>query len=119
MSAAFYKIIKKSETESSINYEVELNAEHPVYQGHFPDIAVAPGVMLTDMVRTLAENHLGKKLKLVEGKNIKFLQPVLPKEQTIFNLSLNISEENGVAVKSVCSNEKGTYFKVSAIYDCK
>ena len=116
MKEVFYQVLGKKEVEGEVLFQVELNKEHPVYQGHFPDIAVAPGVMLTDMVRTLSETHLGLKLQLKEGKNIKFLQPVLPKKEARFEVKLQLVVEGHVSLKAVCGNENGAYFKVSAIY---
>ena len=117
MKEEFYQIKEKKVVEQTIVYQVELNKEHSVYQGHFPDIAVSPGVMLTDMVRTLCQEHLGIKLQLKEGKNIKFLQPVLPQKETRFEVALSLSEGDPLQVKATAMNENGTYFKVSSVYE--
>lgn len=104
---------KNTETDTPV-YSIELNAEHPVYVGHFPDMAVAPGVMLTDIVRVLLEDHNNKEYEMIAANNLKFLRPVLPKENTAFEVTLKINSEENVKVQAVCKNGEDTYFKVSA-----
>ncbi len=44
LEGIFYKVIKiEKPEENSYNVEVELNPEHEIYEGHFPEQPVVPG----------------------------------------------------------------------------
>ena len=51
---------------------LRLNAAHPIYQLHFPNHPITPGVCLVQMALEL----MG--CSLLGAKDIKFVQPVLP-----------------------------------------
>ena len=55
-----------------------LNANHPIYRGHFPGNPVVPGVCQIQMVKELVEKTGNHSLKLVESDNIKFLSMINP-----------------------------------------
>ena len=55
-----------------------LNANHPIYQGHFPGNPVVPGVCQIQMVKELVEKTVSHKLRLTESDNIKFLAMINP-----------------------------------------
>src|SRR6187551_1768247 len=59
---------------------IRLNAEHPVYKGHFPQIPIAPGVCLTQIIKEILMKKFQKELVMTSGDNIKFLAMINPKE---------------------------------------
>src|SRR5688572_776927 len=88
----FYKIRSAPEAGSAperATVEVSLNPAHEVYKGHFPKMAVVPGVCQVQMVKEILELLQGKQLMLVEGTNIKFLAMIDPDK----NGSLTIEYE--------------------------
>lgn len=114
----FYTIKKHEDLgEGKHEFDLELNADHPVYEGHFPQMAVAPGVMLTDLVGSLTGTCVDKDLELVSARNIKFMVPVLPKKENRMHVSLTLKEEEGVySAKTIATHEDMTYFKISASF---
>lgn len=58
----YYTIDKITDTEECRQYHITLNADCPVYEGHFPGSPVSPGVCNIQMIKECAEDITGKKL---------------------------------------------------------
>ncbi len=99
----FYHILDQSEEKGiapgawKYHFSVKLNADHPVYTGHFPGQPVVPGVCQIGMVRELASAVTGKNLRLVAADNIKFLAMIQPEVNGILGVELSIGEKEGDA----------------------
>ena len=52
---SFYTEISSTDLSSENKFTaiVELNPEHKIYKGHFPEIPVAPGVTLIQMLQEI------------------------------------------------------------------
>ncbi len=61
---------------SSAAARLSLPAEFVGFQGHFPDNPVLPGVCLVQAGVLMAQEALGKNLRLTRLKRAKFLSPV-------------------------------------------
>ena len=60
----FYDIIARREEEGATVFEVALRPDCKVYEGHFPEMPVAPGVCNLQMIRECAEQVAGHPLML-------------------------------------------------------
>jgi 3-hydroxyacyl-[acyl-carrier-protein] dehydratase len=78
------QLLYREKNQFSIN--VLLNPGHEVYKGHFPQMPVAPGVCIIGMIQEILEEHLHRQLFLNEASDIKFIKPVLPREQNEFEI---------------------------------
>jgi 3-hydroxyacyl-[acyl-carrier-protein] dehydratase len=92
---------------------LNLNRESPVFQGHFPDNPVVPGVCSVQIIQELAERMAGRKLKLVKGDNIKFLGMINPDETPEINseLSLQHFDDNRIFVNALLSGKGKPFTK--------
>ncbi len=82
-----------SETENSERQcqgVIQVNADHPVFDGHFPGNPVVPGVYQVQMVKDLVEKALNHPVKLFESDNIKFLSMINPQETTLLEFNIHI-----------------------------
>lgn len=113
---AFYTINSKDTSGEAWKFNVSLNEDHPVYKGHFPQKAVAPGVMLTQMIKNLIENELGRQLKMTSARNIKFLNMMLPETASDVDVEITVKEEDQVVVSALAKIKEDTYFKISACF---
>lgn len=85
-----------SENSHSFNSTIELNPEHEIYKGHFPQIPVAPGVCLIQAIKEILMTKLQKKLILTEGTNIKFLILINPKETKQFQVDFTVNRHDNM-----------------------
>jgi 3-hydroxyacyl-[acyl-carrier-protein] dehydratase len=77
-----------SEDDNKINYTAEIlvNKEHQIFQGHFPNNPILPGVCMVQLISDLISNTLKKDIHFNSLKRIKFLNILNP----IINNKINI-----------------------------
>jgi 3-hydroxyacyl-[acyl-carrier-protein] dehydratase len=110
----FYTI-KEVLVESSLkmNVKVELNVNHPVYKGHFPQVPVAPGVCLIQMIKEVIMQQNKQNLVLTEGDNIKFMAIINPNQNPFFYIDYDFKfpDSGLLEVSAVIRWEAVTYLK--------
>ncbi|MBN4071333.1 hypothetical protein JYT72_02365 [Crocinitomix catalasitica] len=121
---SFFIVNSKNITDTVWDLNITLNADHPVYEGHFPEKAIAPGVMLCEMVKHILEEEFGHKLRMTAARNIKFLNLMLPENASDLNLNMEVDQsENlpagqaGIKIKAEAKIGEDIYFKISANYE--
>lgn len=62
---------------------------HPVYEGHFPDQPVVPGVMTMGMVRECTSRLMGKRLAWKELKSCRFTGMLYPGDDVTLVLKVS------------------------------
>jgi 3-hydroxyacyl-[acyl-carrier-protein] dehydratase len=96
-----------------IKAKVIINAEHPLFKGHFPGQPVTPGVVLIEIIRQILSETLNKKLMLHAAKDIKFTAVVIPTNTTKLDLAIDYSiEPQGITTSCVFSGNGQTYTKL-------
>lgn len=78
-----YFIDSVSRTEEDVTYQLHLNAEHVIYQAHFPGEPITPGVCLLQMGVELLSDAAESALEIDTVKNVKFLSVLHPEGQTV------------------------------------
>ena len=73
-----YFIESSEKTPESARYVVSLNAEHAIYQAHFPGEPITPGVCILQMALELLCDALSCDLEISCAKNVKFLNILRP-----------------------------------------
>jgi 3-hydroxyacyl-[acyl-carrier-protein] dehydratase len=99
----FYSVTPVSNKENrEYTFAVLLNQTHRIYQGHFPQQPVVPGVCMLLIIRELAENAVGSKLMFTDVSNIKFLSLVDPtiNHELVIKLTLDTIEAGGYNVRA-------------------
>ncbi|WP_334124513.1 3-hydroxyacyl-ACP dehydratase [Empedobacter brevis] len=111
--------IKKSEKvdDSNFKVQIELNPNHEIFEGHFPNNPITPGVCMMQIIKELTERIVSKDLFLSKVSNVKFMATINPFKQAILDLNLTIVHENNeVKVKNSSFFEATNALKFSAIY---
>lgn len=114
----FYAV-EHSESDGPENFtaRIRLNADHEIFEGHFPENPVTPGVCMMQMVKDLAEQCCGEKLFLKTASNVKFLVIINPNIHPEIRVQLALThEEKSIKVKSTISFAETTAMKMSAHY---
>ncbi len=73
-----YSIVQINKKDQTLDCSIHFNASDPIFEGHFPDHPVVPGVCLVQIVRELAEIAAEFPLTLRDASQIKFLNPIDP-----------------------------------------
>lgn len=99
----FYTIINKEEGDGEFIYKIKLNSKHSIYQGHFPDVPVTPGVCQVAIVKECLEDGLKKNLFLKSSRDIKFTGLNNPKEadELIVKISYSIQNDSFYKVTAI------------------
>jgi len=98
----YYKILTQQIAVSSALFIVELQADCPVYAGHFPDNPVAPGACNLEMIRECAGIALGHEVRIKQIKQCKFKQRLQPKEGMQLVVQIDWKENQ---INSTVSND--------------
>jgi len=115
-----YTIDDLNSSETDITARIMLNANHEIFEGHFPGNPIMPGVCMMQIIKELTEQVLEKELILQTSTNIKFMAKINP--ETHPNLLINISytEEDGILkIKNTSYFEETLALKLNARYKIK
>ena len=107
-------------TENTFTATVELNPSHKIYKGHFPEIPVAPGVSLIQLIQEVLAKKINHPLALKEGSNIKFLAMINPLKENKITISYTILiKDKEVDVTANISGKEIIYVKFKGTFNIK
>lgn len=92
MIESMYDILEISDKGTELTATIHLNKDDKVYRAHFPGCPVTPGVCIMQMVHDLLERHLGCRLRMSRGKNVKFLKVISPVENPVIDFHLQLEQ---------------------------
>ncbi len=92
-----YTIKEKSVTDSEACYDIEVNPEHFIYKAHFPGEPITPGVCIIQIAQELLEDALGRTLRIVKVKNVKFLSIITPRQSMSVNYRIGKITEDAAS----------------------
>ncbi|HKL71691.1 MAG TPA: hypothetical protein VJ855_03465 [Marinilabiliaceae bacterium] len=69
----FYDFNIQSVENGEILATVSFDKNHPVYEGHFPQTPITPGVVQVLVIKELLEQVLDQNLQMIKSRDIKFL----------------------------------------------
>ena len=73
---------------------IKLNKDHDIYNGHFPNNPIMPGVIIIQIIKEILEEHLGCELFLREIINIKYISPINPIINNSLLFEIYLQKEN-------------------------
>ena len=108
-----YKIVEIGDKAASIR----LRSESAIYQGHFPDNPITPGVCQVGIVEELARNICGIELSLSEVKVLKYMDILRPSNQEV-EVRFDKLEDDGTSVsaKGTVASEDRVFTKFSLVF---
>jgi len=114
----FFTISKLEEEGFEIRAELVINANHKIFEGHFPGHPVVPGVCMMQMVKEIIERVVAEKTNLVRAGEMKFLAIINPKENNMIRATLkyNIEENGNMAVSAILFKESLIHFKFKGLF---
>lgn len=75
----FSELLQEEKTTETVVTKLKINSEHPLFEGHFPDNPITPGVLLMQLFKEQAERFTGQKLQLASASRVKFLSVIEPR----------------------------------------
>jgi 3-hydroxyacyl-[acyl-carrier-protein] dehydratase len=107
----FFKI-SNIESGDKHTVNIELNAYHNIYKGHFRGNPVAPGVCLAQMVKETVQQITGEKLMMVTGDNLKFTAVLNPMvhSKVVMVISLKDKDDGSLQADSTLSSGETNFF---------
>ena len=114
----FFTISKLEKEGFEVKAELIINANHKIFEGHFPGHPVVPGVCMMQMVKEIIEKVIGEKTNLVRAGEMKFLAIIDPKENNMIRATLkyNIEENGNMAVSATFFKESLIHFKFKGLF---
>jgi 3-hydroxyacyl-[acyl-carrier-protein] dehydratase len=115
---SFFCVKDFCQTASGIDFIIELNSEHIIYQAHFPGNPITPGVCIIQIVKELVEEKLERKFLLKKVNQVKFLNIINPLENRELTFSVSISQEGDEACKigAVVYHGEHQFAKLSMLF---
>ena len=107
------------EADSSYLFTINIDPKHKIFEGHFPEQPVLPGVCQIEMVKELVGEIVGKKVRLESSGNIKYIEVVDPNREPIIQMQLTIDQQpEGIKVNASSLFSDGrTNFKFMGIFN--
>ena len=109
MSNKVFHIERIAQTEQGVQYRAEVNAEHPVFQGHFPEQPVVPGVCTMNMVKQCIADAVEQPLQYEYINECKFLNAIVPTEHKHLDVKISMQlqqEEMQITAEVTADNIK-------------
>lgn len=115
---SFYTIQDQTSTDTTHQSTVLIDAQHPIFKGHFPGNPVTPGVVQLEMIKELVGLNLGKTAQLKKMVTCKFLAILNPELNSTVSVVLDIQEAegNGVKVAAQIKDDATVYLKMNGEY---
>lgn len=109
----FFEIEQQEVTEDHIQSQIRLNVAHPIYQGHFPQQPVVPGVCMMQLLAELTSEALQQPLKLKSANQAKFLIPIVPEKapQLTVKIKYSPTEDQEYKITGSIHDAELTFFK--------
>lgn len=113
----FFFITDTESSATEIWAELRIDSLHRIFEGHFPDQPVVPGVCMMQMIKETVEQVLDKKTNLTQAAEMKFLAVINPLENNLVQATIKYStEENGqIRVVAEIYRDELVHFKCKVI----
>lgn len=112
-----YKILSSAKIDEKVfEFIVEINPEHNIFKGHFPQRPILPGVCTINIVKECICSVLHKELHFMNITQCKFMGMVDPytDNKLVVDITINTDNPNEIIVHSSILNSNVNVFKIKA-----
>ena len=112
----YYTIENVSKLEDgAVRFDISLNADCPVYEGHFPGEPVSPGVCNIQMIKECAEQVAGKPLLMNNLQQCRLTTLVTPLQHPQVEITLALeAKADTYKLKATLGKGTDTYLELKA-----
>ncbi|MEC5146742.1 3-hydroxyacyl-ACP dehydratase [Chitinophaga sp. 212800010-3] len=117
LAGNFYTVTAQTQEPGQITATIELNASHPIFQGHFPEQPVVPGVCMMQTITEVLADAVQRKVAMKKASQMKFLNMIDPGKQPLVDVIVNYKqEEAGWKVNATLKRDDKTFMKFQGIF---
>jgi len=107
--------------DKQLNVQIEINENHEVFKGHFPEMPILPGVYLIQIIKDSLNTFLPDSYQLKSAGTVKYLKPVQPEKNNRLKMEITfgqISDDLTVSASSFMEDDtvhfkfKGEFIKL-------
>lgn len=110
----FYTITEFSDISGRIDASITIDANHKIFEGHFPGQPVLPGVCMMQIFKELLEKATAQKLFLYQVDSSKFLSMVDPAKTPHLIFTIEYTTTEGyIKASGVLKNESAAFLKLN------
>lgn len=112
----FFRIENVQHSNSEVNATVIINAKHKIFEGHFPNQPVVPGVCMLQMIKEILEQVFGYATNLPAAADLKFLAIIDPTQNNRVQATIKYTlGENGlINLTAIIYKDELAHFKCKA-----
>lgn len=112
----FYELVEQEVVDDQLISRVRLFPNHPIFEGHFPEKPVLPGVIQLQIIKEILGMHLRKPVRLSGLKTCKFLKVITPLENTLLQFEIAVNEQDVIHINVVGKIEEEVFLKAHLDY---
>lgn len=118
LNDTFYTVTELTKGENAVDATIKLNASHAIFEGHFPNNPVTPGVVEMEIVKEILSLGLEKPLKMKTMSSCKFLAVLNPINVENVHVKISITEMDDafVRISGQLAEDTTTFLKIAATY---
>lgn len=111
-----YSIQSFQNEVNSLRATIKINSKHPIFNGHFPEMPITPGVIQIQIVKELVEKAIGKDFFIQHLNRCKFLSTIDPNKNPIvhFSVTYNQNEDKSYKIQSSGHYDDTVFIKFNA-----
>ncbi len=112
----FFTINNTESSPTEIWAELFINADHKIFEGHFPNQPVVPGVCQMQMIKEIVEQVIGKATNLINAADMKFLAVIDPQRNNLVHASIkyDVGEDGIINITASIFKDELVHFKCRA-----
>ncbi len=118
-ASGIFAINQVSLENELITAQVSIDPSHEVFMGHFPGQPILPGVVITNLIKTLVERTLSKKIRMKSASQIKFIEMVDPRKCSALEIKISVDQAESGEIKASASSEMENgkvHFKMKCVF---
>jgi 3-hydroxyacyl-[acyl-carrier-protein] dehydratase len=117
----FFKILGIEKLENKYSVDIEFNAAHEIFKGHFPGNPVVPGVCMVQIIKEILKNIFEKDFTMLQASQLKFLAIIDPNETKRVQVDIQITGDDttGLTLSGTFNKGELTFLKYKAVFISK
>lgn len=114
----FYTVSHLTFEDNILSAKLKLNAAHPIFEGHFPNNPVTPGVVEMEIVKEMIGLALECPVQMKAMSSCKFLAILNPNESPEIAVNISVLERDSqhIRISGSISDAEKSFMKIGAEY---